>query len=207
MNQPRRRRRRTWQTGIALALAGLIVASLAVGGASRSFPLTSIDFARGQAIFVQRCASCHAVDPHARAALGPHLGKIGQEAANRVAGQTAEQYLLTSIVDPAAFRATGGNGIMPADVSAGLSAVDVASLIGYLMQQGAQPNPRRLVDMLPNIATRKRAANCFWARRGASPAIPSRPSLDTVCGPPVCSRPDFTIGPIWNARFAIRTMS
>jgi len=154
MKQPRRRRRGIRHTGIALGLAGLLVALLAVGGASRSFPLTSIDFARGQTIFVQRCASCHAVEPHARAALGPHLGKIGQEAANRVAGQTAEQYLLTSIVNPAAFRAEGGNGIMPADVSAGLSAVDVASLIGYLMKQGAQPNPRRLVEMLPNISAR-----------------------------------------------------
>lgn len=142
-----------WRAAVAVVVACLVVGGLAVGGSLVAFPWTPIDLARGQTVFAQRCATCHAVEPQTRAALGPNLAQIGRVASGRVAGQTAEEYLLNSILEPAAFRAEGGNGLMPTDVSAGLSAEDVASLVGYLMTLGGEPSPRALVHLLPRIQT------------------------------------------------------
>lgn len=62
----------------------------------------------GRALFeqgtltIQACATCHSIDGSTDL-LGPTLKGIATIAASRVAGQPAEQYLVTSIKMPNAF--------------------------------------------------------------------------------------------------------
>lgn len=133
------------------AAAAAIVLAIWVSSSVRFFPLTRVDFERGHQLFQTRCATCHAVDEHSAAAFGPNLSRIGETAAHRVPRLSAEEYLLQSIVDPDAYRPAGNQGVMPADISAGLKPPDVLSLIGFLMTRGGQPDGRRLLDLLHKV--------------------------------------------------------
>jgi putative heme-binding domain-containing protein len=110
-------------------------------------PLTTVDLNRGARIFELRCASCHVLDAGQVSFYGPHLGEIGAVAASRVPSRSAEEYLLESIVDPNAYRHPGEQGVMPADVSGGLDAVELTSLVGYLMQHGSSVDWSRLLAL------------------------------------------------------------
>lgn len=117
----------------------------------RFFPLTQVDYERGHQLFQKRCATCHAVDEQSVAAFGPDLSQIGAAAATRLPQLSAEEYLLQSIIDPNAYRPAGNQGVMPADISAGLKPQDVLSLIGFLMSRGGQPDGRRLLSLLHKV--------------------------------------------------------
>ncbi len=90
---------------------------------------------RGKALFdapvesprgeLQPCSDCHAVveGQKSRTGLGTNFHDLGARAGSMVQGQTAEQYLRTSIVDPDAYLA--GNfqdGLMSRDYSKLLAA-------------------------------------------------------------------------------------
>jgi hypothetical protein len=104
----------------------------------------------GERLFHGRlaCASCHG-DPraHASAASAPHLGAIGVEAAGRVPGMSAPQYLYESILDPQAFDARRCDPGAPCAPAAApmpfygevLSLQDAADLIAYLLEQRRAP--------------------------------------------------------------------
>jgi len=128
-----------------------LVLTIWVSASVQFFPLTKVDFERGHQLFQARCATCHTVDEHSVAAFGPDLSRIGEAAAHRVPQLSAEEYLLQSIVDPNAFRQSGNQGVMPADISAGLKPQEVLSLIGFLMTRGGQPDGRRLVSLLHKV--------------------------------------------------------
>jgi len=138
---------------IAATAAAVVVGSLWIGASASHFPLSDIDFDRGREIFDRRCSSCHSVDPSARSSFGPNLSRIGRTAADRVPGESAEQYLVNAIVSPAAFRPAGVPGVMPADIAAGLSADDIVSLAGFLMTNGGEPRPRQLMQLAGGIQT------------------------------------------------------
>lgn len=131
--------------------AGAIVLTVWLSTSARYFPLTKVDFERGHQLFQDRCATCHAVDETSVAAFGPNLSQIGEAAAHRVPQLSAEEFLLQSIVDPNAYRTAGNQGVMPADISAGLKPRDVLSLIGFLMTRGGQPDGRRLLGLLHKV--------------------------------------------------------
>jgi mono/diheme cytochrome c family protein len=88
------------------------------------------------------CAACHG-DPSgdpALAVVGPWLGNIGNEAADRVAGQSAEQYIFESILNPNAYVVPEcPNGpcsepsVMRPDYGNVLSEQDMADLIAYYL--------------------------------------------------------------------------
>jgi cytochrome c oxidase subunit 2 len=88
---------------------------------------------------VYPCASCHIVDDLGwNGAVGPNLNNIGNRAATRVAGETAEEYLRISIRMPGAYLVPGYNNLMPQfNAEPGqpnyMSDDDLDAIIAYLL--------------------------------------------------------------------------
>ncbi len=77
------------------------------------------------------CTSCHTPGSSAFS-LGPKLVGIGQHAGERIPGMSANEYLLQSIIDPAAYVVSGYRDIMYPQFGEKLSQQDLADLIAYL---------------------------------------------------------------------------
>ncbi|MCI0711328.1 MAG: cytochrome c [Chloroflexi bacterium] len=77
------------------------------------------------------CETCHTTDNSRR--VGPGLGNIGTTAGERVSGQSAEQYLLSSIVEPGKYVVDGYSNIMPTKFGDVLSDQQLLDLIAYLL--------------------------------------------------------------------------
>ena len=96
-------------------------------------------------LFIQKgCGACHAIEGMAGAVgnVGPDLTNIATVAATRVPGQSAEEYIRESIVDPNAFIVpdcpTGPCGIptlMPLDISGTMVGDDYEQLVQFLLEQ------------------------------------------------------------------------
>lgn len=93
--------------------------------------------AGGREIYTRSgCAACHALtDANAVGQVGPSLDGIGTRAASTVPGQSAEEYIRTSIVKPADFAVGGYPLIMPGNYSATLSEAELDALVEYLLAQ------------------------------------------------------------------------
>ena len=100
------------------------------------------DAALGKAIFdgttqiagAPPCLSCHVVDAANPQTVGPNLAGIGERAATRVSGQTASQYLHSSIVDPNGFVVDGFvQGLMFAGYGDALTPQQVDDVAAYLL--------------------------------------------------------------------------
>jgi len=89
--------------------------------------------AQGEELFVAACAGCHGAAPGA----GPALVGMADRAATRVEGQSAEEYLHESIVDPGAFIVDGFNNIMPGDYGETYSDTEIDAMVAYIMAEGA----------------------------------------------------------------------
>lgn len=124
----------------------LIIASLlfltACGTATHSEPAG--DPMNGQKLFsgaipiadgkTPTCASCHAVEVGESSPIGPNLSNIGNRAARTVQGQSAQEYLHTSIVDPDAYLAGGfQEGIMYRGYQQVLTSEQINDLVAYLL--------------------------------------------------------------------------
>ena len=91
---------------------------------------------------VSGCDNCHLIGDIGEAGkVGPDLSSIGILASQRVPGESAAEYLRTSIVDPEAFLALDCPngpclaGIMPKDYGNRLTAEQTDMLVEYLLQQ------------------------------------------------------------------------
>ena len=104
------------------------------------------DAERGRALFnqpvqgdrgeVQACSRCHAIKDGEKSAtnLGTNLHDIGARAGKTVSGQSAEEYLRTSIVDPDAHLA--GNfqdGLMYRGYAKSLTPQQIDDLVAYML--------------------------------------------------------------------------
>lgn len=87
--------------------------------------------ARGQQIFASSCAGCHGRFD----GVGPALPGMAQRARFEVPGQTAAEYLRTSIVSPSAHIVAGYANIMPPTYQTQLSAGDIDALIAFMLTQ------------------------------------------------------------------------
>lgn len=76
------------------------------------------------------CSTCHALD--ASRLVGPGLLEVATRAEERVAGQTAEEYIHTSITMPSAYVVEGFPNIMPPTYQTALSEQQLADLIAFL---------------------------------------------------------------------------
>lgn len=95
------------------------------------------DAARGKKLFAEgvgglpSCETCHTTDDTRR--VGPGLGNIGLVANERVSGQSAEQYLLASIVEPDKYVVDDYSNIMPTGFGEALTEQQLLDLIAYLL--------------------------------------------------------------------------
>ncbi len=80
---------------------------------------------------VPACSTCHSTGQDK--IVGPGLGGISSRAETRVSGQSATDYIRTSILNPDAYIVPGFENIMPPIYEQRLSDQDVANLIAYLM--------------------------------------------------------------------------
>ncbi|MDH3248143.1 MAG: cytochrome c [Acidimicrobiia bacterium] len=78
------------------------------------------------------CVTCHSLDPD-RVVVGPSLAGVGERAATRVPGQSAREYLPTSIVMPDSHAVDGfDSGRMPSNWGAVLTGAEISVLVDYL---------------------------------------------------------------------------
>ncbi len=124
---------------VLLTAAALVAACGGGGGAAAPAAAPGGNADAGKALFAQAtigsqpgCVTCHSLDA-GQTIVGPSLAGIGSAAASKVSGETAEQFLHNSIVDPNAYVEGGfAEGIMPAYKDA-LSAQQVNDLVAYLL--------------------------------------------------------------------------
>lgn len=97
------------------------------------------DAARGRQIFETGgasgvpCATCHSLD--GTQIVGPSLKGISQRAGSRVPGQSAQEYIRQSIVNPSAYIVNGFSDAMYKKYGQALSAQDIDDLVAFLMTQ------------------------------------------------------------------------
>lgn len=98
----------------------------------------------GAELFQKLCATCHAIEGVATGAVGPDLTRIATTAEERApeAGvESAEAYILQSIVDPNAYIAPEcpsgpcPSGVMPQAFGKTLSDDQIKALVAYLLEQ------------------------------------------------------------------------
>ena len=132
-----------------LSLAILLLAALVMSACSADAPriaFDELDFGladagSGEKLFNQSnreapaCAACHSVSGES-SGIGNSLAGIADVAAERVAGQSAEEYLYWSILRPGRHLVAGYSNIMYAAYEDSLEAADVADLIAYLLTLG-----------------------------------------------------------------------
>lgn len=93
----------------------------------------------GEALFAQSsvgtmpgCVTCHSLEAGVTL-VGPSVANVGAEAGSRVSGQSAEEYLRQSIVEPNAYVVEGfGEGIMPSGYGDALTEQQLDDLVAYL---------------------------------------------------------------------------
>lgn len=129
--------------------AALLVVGVAVAASTLTFPLTAtkLDLEGGRVTFEARCAGCHAVEPGQPSKLGPSLAVIGETGAHRVPELSAPEYILQSIIEPAAYIEVGMEGRMPAATAAGLEANKLRDLIAWLSTRGTAPDYKAVLEL------------------------------------------------------------
>jgi cytochrome c2 len=78
------------------------------------------------------CTGCHRVDSDDRL-IGPGLMSVGIRAQTRVAGQSAQEYIRTSIIDPSAYIVEGYANLMPKNWKTVFSEQQVNDVVAYLI--------------------------------------------------------------------------
>lgn len=90
------------------------------------------------------CTGCHVLDqPQTdsnRGLVGPNMGNLNDNAQQRVAGQTAQEYVHNSIVNTNAFVVDGYTpNIMPQNFSQLMSEEEINGLVDWLLDPNRQP--------------------------------------------------------------------
>ena len=128
---------------ISLLLAAV---AAALGCASCAAAAQKADPARGKTVYerpiksargdLPSCAKCHPSVAGApmTVSMGINLHDIALKAGQRVQGQSAEDYLRASIVDPDAFLAEGfQDGLMSREYKQLLTPQEIEDLVAYMM--------------------------------------------------------------------------
>lgn len=125
--------------GVVGVLAALLILAACGGGASQAPTGGSAggDAAAGKALFAQSviganpgCITCHSLEA-GKTLVGPSMAGIASRAGSTVSGQSAEQYLRQSIVEPDAYVVKGfAKGLMPKPT---LTEQQIGDLIAYML--------------------------------------------------------------------------
>ncbi|MCA9138720.1 MAG: c-type cytochrome [Planctomycetales bacterium] len=144
-------RRIAISTLLPLATFGTTLAFMSVPPNTRGIDLDS-----GGELFSVHCGSCHFAKVGFPAHHGPNLHDIGNTGALRRPNQSAAEYILESILDPAAYLAPSGRPGMPANVAAELAPEEIRNIVGYLASRGAFPDYDEILGL--EIPDRRSAA-------------------------------------------------
>jgi nitric oxide reductase subunit C len=87
--------------------------------------------AEGQTVFKQNCGSCHAISGDT-IIVGPSLAGIASQAATRVEGQSAQEYIQLSILRPGEYVVEGFSDLMPTNFGTTLTGEQLDAVIAYL---------------------------------------------------------------------------
>ncbi len=132
-----------WRKFLVLALFSAVLAACGGGSNAGDGPTAAAvgDPTAGEALFKQAtigdaapgCITCHSLEA-GQVVVGPSLAGVASRAGEQVAGQTAEEYLRNSILDPNAFIVKGYsvNG-MYQDFGDVLTEQQVNDLVAYLL--------------------------------------------------------------------------
>jgi mono/diheme cytochrome c family protein len=116
--------------------------AIAAGPPATPAPVSGDPVERGQAVFLGNggCGGCHAVEglDGAIGQVGPELTNIVTVATDRVSGQTAQEYITESILNPAAYLVEQCPigpcaDVMPKDLGTRLAQQELDDLITYLL--------------------------------------------------------------------------
>jgi cytochrome c oxidase subunit 2 len=123
----------------ALIFLALLVAACA-GENTQTQDIAAIgDPANGEALFNSGgdsgipCLTCHTLD--GTPLVGPSLNGIGERAATRIEGVSAEDYLRQSIVSPSAYIVEGYSDSMNKTYPEFLSEQEIDDLVAFLLGQ------------------------------------------------------------------------
>jgi cytochrome c oxidase subunit 2 len=113
------------------------LASQGVAKAQAASAAAADPFAAAKKAFnVYGCNACHALSSAgAVGAIGPKLDGIGTHAGSTVPGQSAEEYIRTAILQPAAHLATGFGDLMPKDYEQRMTPDDLDALVKFLLEE------------------------------------------------------------------------
>jgi cytochrome c oxidase subunit II len=91
------------------------------------------------ALFSSTCASCHTFKPaNASGTIGPDLDNLAADAAKYGGGQSPEDYVKESIVDPEKVVVSGfPAGVMPSNFGSSLTPDQIDALVKYLLKGGS----------------------------------------------------------------------
>lgn len=89
---------------------------------------------RGQKVYAENgCGGCHTLGSLSAGVVGPNLTQIGTIAADRIDGQSAEEYIRQSITNPGAYVVeTFPENVMPQNFSEILSEEQINDLVAFL---------------------------------------------------------------------------
>jgi cytochrome c oxidase subunit 2 len=87
--------------------------------------------ALGEQLFTSTCSACHGEQDGA----GPAFTGMGEWAATRIEGMSAEAYLHESIVDPGAYVVEGFSNIMPKGFGDQYSETELAGMVAYIIAE------------------------------------------------------------------------
>jgi cytochrome c oxidase subunit 2 len=79
------------------------------------------------------CTTCHSLD--GSTIVGPTHQGLGQRAASRIEGMSAEDYIRQSILEPSAYVVDGFKDVMPHAFGETLSEDDIDNLTAFLLEQ------------------------------------------------------------------------
>jgi cytochrome c oxidase subunit 2 len=108
-----------------------------VGAKERPAAAISDPLAYGRQLFTQfGCNACHTLDDaKATGVVGSNLDGIGTRAGSTVPGQSAEDYIRTSIVKPSDYVVRGYQPVMPQDYGQRMSPQELEAMVKYLLMQ------------------------------------------------------------------------
>ncbi len=122
-----------------LVLLALMILISACGASAdptpTPMPTLTVAQAQGKQLFGKlpgNCATCHALEANVTI-VGPSLNGIANQAASRVPGLDARQYLEQSILKPDAYLIENFGDLMPKDLAKKLTTDEMNALVEYLL--------------------------------------------------------------------------
>lgn len=119
-------------------VAGIIIVTLllaACGGATAepaATPTQDPQVRAGEVVFIRECARCHSLVEDA-IIVGPSMAGVASRAAERVPGQDAHTYLMTSIMRPGDYLVEGYQDLMPQDLAKSLTGEEIDQVVAFLL--------------------------------------------------------------------------